>query len=389
MTTWRPTALVSLLLLPAGLTAQSYDDLMMVRARPERFASVLQVRAGALGSLADDEDTQVGLENEIGWDGHLYFRTGGVGGREAELKVYAGRDGAYLSVLEGTLLGGETQTRIELNARYFPFYREGFYRSGDFIPTGRYEGDDWGAAVLFAREVQEGLRMEVGPFFRSYSFDRNDATAVNYLEPDDFTAYGARLYLEHNILELDRLTGRPRVGFILTLAGEYEKNDSDRRFGTQSIYESTLPSGVWRGRGHLEWYFPVAQSATWEVRVDGQITDDKDRVHNFDAQKPPGHLWVDGEIRLRLDLGNAIALTPFAKGQLVRLPDEAGVGTDQETFFGGGLDAVVDFGDMLSLIGHYSYLGNESRPPVSTSDDTFGEHRFFVGIEARFGAQRQ
>ena len=46
--------------------------------------------------------------------------------------AYAGRDGAYFGVAEGELLGQETQSRLEIFGRYFPFYREGFYIDDDY-----------------------------------------------------------------------------------------------------------------------------------------------------------------------------------------------------------------------------------------------------------------
>lgn len=383
------TALATLASLPAGLSAQSYKDLTTVRARPWAYTQVVQVRAGVLGGLAGDTNEAVGLEDEIGWDGHLFWHQEQAGGREAALDAYAGRDGAYFSLMEGTLLGGDTQTRLEATMRYFPFYREGFYQSGDFIPTGRYEGFDWGVGLMFARQADEGLRIEFGPFFRRNSFEANEDTAANFIIPDDFNAYGARFILEHNTLILDRVTNRPRQGFIFTVIAEREQNDSDRRFGTQGIYETTLPSGFWRGFAHLEWFFPQSQEGTWTLHIDGQLTDEQDRVFNYDAYKPQGSLWVDAEIGFRLDFGQAFSVRPFAKGQYVQVLDQFGVDTDDETFFGGGLETRLDFGDNLSLLADYSYLSNESRAPISTSADTFGEHRFFVGVEARFGAQRR
>ncbi|MEM7199599.1 MAG: hypothetical protein AAF628_04995 [Planctomycetota bacterium] len=379
---------VVLVAVAAPLGAQTYADLTTVRGRPSAWGQVLQVRAGVLGSLAGEEDPAIGLDDEIGWDGHVYYRQQRFADRQATLDAYAGRDGAYLGVSEGELVGQDTQSRLELTVRYFPFYREGFYRDGDFVPTGRYEGLDYGAQLTFARELSEGLRMEFGPFFRRMTFDRNEDTPVNYVTPDDFSAYGVRAFLEHGTLVLDRVTGRPRDGFVLTLVGEREQNDASRRFGTVGIFETDLPSGLWRGRGHLEWYYQQSSLATWGLRVDGQISDEKDRVYNYDAQKPQGHLWVDGQLGLRLDFGQALAVEPFAQLQFLRIVDEAGLGTDQETFFGGGVNARFDFGDGLSLVGEYSFLENESRPPVSVTDDTFGEHRFFFGLEVRFAGQR-
>ena len=50
--------------------------------------------------------------------------------------------------------------------------------------------------------------------------------------PEDYAAYGARLYLEQNTVQLDRRRGMPRDGFVLTLIGEREWNDSTGAIGT-------------------------------------------------------------------------------------------------------------------------------------------------------------
>ena len=42
------------------------------------------------------------------------------------------------------------------------------------------------------------------------------------------------------------------------------------------------------------------------------------------------------------------------------------------------------FGAGMALVASYSYLSNPSRPPVSFSEDTFGEHQFFVGMDVSF-----
>ncbi len=382
-------ATAAVAVLGAAGAAQSYEQLTTTRGRGSPYATVLQVRGGLLGSLAGSEDPAVGLDDQLGWDGFVYYRQDRFADRESTLDVYAGRDGAYLGVTEGTLIGEGTQTRLEVSTRYFPFYREGFYRDGDFIPTGRYEGWDWGPQFSAAHMLAEGLRLEVAGFYRGMSFDANENTAPNYVIPDDFNAWGARVFLEQSTLEFDRLDGRPRQGFVLTLIGEREVNDSDREFGTIGVFQSRLPSGLWRGRGRLEWYFPQTTSTTWDLLLNAQLTDELDRVYNYDAQKPQGNFWIDGTLGFRIDVGSAFAVRPFGQVQFVRILDESGVSSDSETFFGGGLNAVCDIGDAMSVLGEYSYLSNESRPPVSTSEDTFGEHRFFLGLELRFGAEQR
>lgn len=383
-----PVAGLLCLLAPCPL-AQSYDDLTLVRNRPSPFSSLIQVRAGVLGAVPLDEDKPIGLESQLGFDGHVYYRSDQFGGRDAQIQAYAGRDGAYLGVLEGVLLGRGNGSRLELSTRYFPFYRDGFYSGGDFVPTGRYEGKDYTAALSVNREVAEDLRVEIGGFFRKNTFDRNENTASDYTIPDDYNAYGFRGWLEHNTLKLNRLNGRPDGGFVLTLSAEQEYNRSDRRFGTAGIYESTLPSSVWRARGHLEWFFPQSDTSTWELFVDASYSDRKDRVYNSDAQKPIGFLWFDAELRYRFDVGQSLVVAPLAKGQFVQSVREDGAGSDTNTFFGGGLDTALNVGDNISLIAEYSFLSNPARPPVSATSDAFGEHRFFLGMEVRFAGQRR
>jgi hypothetical protein len=378
------TAAGLLTALAAGAGAQSYSDLTMVRNRPSAYAEVLKVRAGALYGFAEAEDEAGGLESKLGLDGHVYYRTDQFGGRETTLEAYGGRDGVYLAGKDNLLLGAGNQTRLELSGRLWPFWREGFYRDGDFVPTGRYEGRDYGALLGLSREADEGLRIELAAYWRRFSFDRNDDTAPGYVIPDDFDAYGPRVTLEHNTLTLSRQTGRPEQGFIATIAAEREWNSSDATFGVTGTYTSRLPSAVWRGRAHLEWYAPQSDTGTWELRADGSWSHDNDRVYNYDAQKPQGSLWVDAEVGYRLDWGS-LALTPNVRGQFVRILDEVGASTDNEFFVGGGLRSQYDLGGSFSVLLEYSYLSNESREPVGFDEDTFGEHRVFFGIEFTIG----
>lgn len=381
---------VSLALLTAAVQAQSYRDLTIVRDRPSPFTSVLQLRAGALASFTENEIPANGAEDEIGWDGHVYYHQDQFGGRPAVLDVYAGRDGAYASVLEGDLFGQETQSRLEVSTRYFPFYREGFYNGDNFIPTGRYEGTDYTVALSLASQVAEGVRVEAGAFYRRMSFDTNSDTAPGqYTIPDDHNAYGGRLFLEQSTLVLDRVTGRPEQGFILTIGVEREQNDSSATFGRLNQFERRLPSGLWRGFGHLEWYFRQNAGLIWLVEVDGSVSDKEDSIYNYDAQKPLGHTWIDGKLGLRVELGDSFWVTPNVRGQWIRILNQTASSTDEEFFFGGGIDLGLDLGDSFSIVGEYSYLENPSREPVSISGDTYGEHRAFLGAEIRFGAQRR
>lgn len=393
------TALVGV---PGELWAQSYRDLTLVRAMPSEYSTVLKVRAGVLAGFASDvKDTSSlpsappvgnesnGLEDTIGWDGHIYYHEDRFGGREAVLDAYAGRDGAYFGVVEGSLLGQQTQTRLELTTRYFPFYRDGYYRGDDFIPRGRYGGSDYGVTLTAAREIAPNWRMEIGGFYRRQMFEANEDTVISYVIPDDHNSYGGVTFLENNTLVLDRVTGRPDHGFVATVALERENNDSSGSFGIPGVFASSLPSALWRGRGHLEWYLPQSQTTTWEVEIDGSISDEQDRIYNYDAQKPIGHLWVDGSLGFRVELGLAFWVTPYAKGQFVKILEEFGVGSVEKMFFGGGLSAGYDAASNLSFLFDYSYLTNQSRAPISATEDTFGEHQVFFGIDARFGAVRK
>src|SRR5690606_7714271 len=130
--------------------------------------------------------------------------------------------------------------------------------------------------------VDEGLALEAGPFYRRATFDRSDDTDPAYTLPDDFHAFGMRAFLEHDTLQLARDTGLPQQGFLFVVRGEYERNTSDREFGSP-VFRTRLPSGFYRARAALEWYFPSGESSVWDLRIDGQWTDDEDRIHNTEA----------------------------------------------------------------------------------------------------------
>jgi len=384
MTLRNPTLTLLLGLGLAGtVCAQSYDDLTLVRNRPYRFPSVFQIRAGMLGGIPEDKDVAAGLDDDFALDGHIFWRAERIGER-TDLVAYAGRDGAYVSLTDSEVVGSNTQTRLEFATEYFGFRREGFYRGDNFVPTGFYESDDYLIRLGFAKEAQEGITFEIAPFYRAYSFSRNDQTPGSYVVPEDYNAYGARITLEHNTLQLDNSYSRPVEGFIFTIAVEREQNDSDRLFGVPGTYLSELPSGVWRGEGHLEWYFPSTQTTFWELIVDGRLYDKEDRIAIYDAYSSPGHLTVDGQLRYRFDFGPA-TITPFAMIQFLKVLEENGVGSGEELFFGGGIEGTLDFGNNFSLVGEYSYLNNEYRRPIGIDEDLHGEHVFFAGVEVRFG----
>lgn len=380
----RASAFLPILVLANGAFAQSFHELTFLRDKPMAFSSFLKARAGVAGDIAENENTAIGHEDKTGFDGFLHYHNDRFTAQEAVFDAYAGRDGAVLGLRENN--PGGSANRFEVTARYFPFYREGFYRSGEFIPTGRYEGDDYGAYAGIGNDAAEGLTVEIGVFYRRNEFDRNDDTSPSFLEPDDHNAFGVRLWGEHNTLVLDRNYGRPLDGFVLTAMLEREQNDSDKAFGTP-IHTSELPSGLWRIRGHLEWFLPESDLGVWGFRADGAWTDEEDRVYAYDAQKPLGHVWIEGEVQFRFRFGG-LSLTPFALGQFLRVLEENGVSADDELFFGGGVRLTYDLSETFSLYGDYSYLDNPSRPPVSASEDTWGEHQFFAGLEVVFGRQR-
>ena len=375
-------------ILCAVSSAQTFRDLTTYRNKPSQFAEVFQVRAGVLGGVVGDKNPAAGLNDKIGWDGHIYYRNDRFAEREALLEAYAGRDGAVINLIEGAL-AADGQSRLELTSRYFQFFREGFYRDGDFIATGRYEGSDYGVGLYVGREIAPELRIEFGGFYRRNEFDRNETTAANFEIPDNYNAYGGRVFLEQSTLQLNRLTGRPADGFIMTVVGEREQNDSDSRWGVDGVWETRLPDGLWRARAQLEYYLPASESSAWAIKVKASISDRDDRVNNYDAYQPLGDLWVEGRVGYQIEWGPEFVITPYALGQYLRVPKENGLTSDAEFFFGGGVDMALDFGDSLGLVAEYSYLSNESRAPISTSEDTFGEHQFFAGFQARFGSRRR
>ncbi len=377
--------IVAVSVAPSVAVAQSYNDLMLVRNRKNEGEDLLQVRAGiGIGRPSGTEDESIGLQSVEAPHGHVYFRQRGFTTHRAVLLAYAGFDGLYATVKEDPQLGGQSQSRLEVFGRAFPYYREGFYRDGEFVPTGRYEGKDYGVALATSRLVDPEARVEIGGFYRRLKFDANETTSPTYTIPEDYNAYGARIILEQTTLAVDRQTGRPNAGFQFSLLIEREQNDSKGTFGTQGVFESELPSGLWRGRGHLEWFFPHTEASTFALMLDGNVSDEEDRVYNYDASKQVGNLWFDAQLRWRLAVGRAITITPFVAAQYVRALSEGGAGADTETFFGGGLDARLDAGNSVSFFVEYSYLNNESRPTISPTRDTLGEHQLFAGIEVRF-----
>ena len=399
-------ACLSLAVAAAAVPAQSMVDLVDARNLVRPFASVVEIEAGAIGTVTDAKpltglgsaftsdpgglaSEARGLEDDISWDGHVYWRDEQFGSRRGTLEAYAGRDGLFAGYTDGKLVGDDTLTRFEFRGRPWQFYRDGFYRGDEFVPNGLYEGSDYEGYIGFGREAQQGLYVELGPYYRDHSFRRGDLREpAGFRLPEDFAAYGGRLYLEQNSGQLDRRRGTPRDGFALTLVGEREWNDSEGQIGRDG-FTTELPSAVWRVRGRLEWYVPSSDSATWEIFAHAGWQDEKDRLQNSEAQRPLGNQWADAQLRLRLELGSAFTVIPFAHGQFSRLLEEDGAGSSKDFFFGGGVESYLHLADWLSVHGWYSYLDNESRPSIRIDEDVHGEHMFYLGVVMRFGSTRR
>ena len=387
----RRTTVASLsLALPLALTAavpgQTYRELTFVRARPQAAPNLLEVEAGGAWGFPEDKDPSIGLDDKVGFDGHVYYKHEKIGGRDTNLDAYFGRDGFYLGTVNQQIAGQGNLTRLELAGRLWPFYREGFYRGSDFIPTGRYEGRNYSASLSVGRQLQPGVQLEFGGFYRRNQLSRNRDTAASYTQPEDYDAYGGQAWFEQGTLAYSQRHSRPEGGYIMTLGVEREWNDSNGTIGVAGGWQSTLPSAIWRGRGRLEWY-TTGESGTVVLKLDGSLSDSEDRVYNYDAQKPIGHTYVDLDLGFRFDFGESLFLTPAFKGEWVRILDEFGTSTKSKTFIGFGLRAELDLSNAATVIADYSYLGNESRPPVSISEDTFGEHQLFASLRLRFGGK--
>lgn len=377
------------LVLAAPLAAQSFDDLTTFRNPSMPYSELLQVKGGMFGSMAKQDDAAAGLADEIAWDGSVYYHSSSLGGNAGEIDAYAGRDGLVASIRDGKIVGADTISRLQLSAELWPFYREGFYRGSTFVPVGTYEGRNWDAYLGFGKMAAEGLFIEFGPFYGKNRFERNETTASTYLEPDDYKVYGGRVHLEQNTLRMDRRSGLPREGYIATIVAEREWNDSEGSFGVLSGFTTELPSAVWRVRGRMEWYIPQASESAWEVFASAALTDEKDRVVDYEAAHPQGNLWVDAQLRYRLPFSDSFSISPYAHGQFVRILDEDGSSSSKKFFVGFGAEAWLHFSESVSMNAWYSYLDNESRPSVSITEDLHGQHMFFVGMVLRFGSQRR
>lgn len=340
-----------------------------------------------MGCMAEEKDPTRGLDDEIAFDGSVLYHDEALAGRDGGLDVYGGRDGFLLGFREGDARGNDTVSRLQITSRIWPFYREGYYDDGRFVPTGRYEGTDYEAYLGFGREAAQDLFVEMGPYYRRNQFESNEQTEPTYTVPGDYAAYGIRIFLEQNTVQIDRRTGMARDGYILTVLLEREWNDSDAEFG--GLWTSSLPSAVFRGRGRMEWYIPSGSESAFEIFASGAMADETDRIVNYDASRPQGHIYGDLQVRYRLPIGDWLSIAPFGHMQYAQAVAEDGSGGGDEFFFGGGAEAFVHLGDMVSLNAWYSYLDNESRPSVSIQEDIHGEHMFYAGMVVRLGGSRR
>jgi len=180
----------------------------------------------------------------------------------------------------------------------------------------------------------------------------------------------------------------PHDGYVVTVCGEREWNDSSNAIGTAG-FSTTLPSAVWRVRGRLEWYLPSSDTTVFEVFANGGWHDEKDRLESSESQRPLGNQWVDAQLRLRFHAGTSVTLTPFVQGQYSRLLQEDGFGADKKFFFGAGAEAYFHMSEAFSLHAWYSWLDNENGPSISIDQDVHGQQMFFLGMVLRLGATRR
>jgi len=382
------TTILALVVTGAFASAQlnhkpTYQDLVLVRNRPWAKKTFLEVRGGLLGGLPSGVDKLRQAEDTFGFGGHVFYHQERAFGRQGALDAYAGRDGAYVGLTEGDPSQQRGYSRLELFGRQWgQFIREGFYRSGDFVPVGLYRNTDWRARLSFATQFAQSVRGEIGAFYGQNRFKTYSRTDPAFTIPDDYNVYGFHVILEDNKLQVDPVTYLTTQGYVLSVLVEREWNSSNRLFGIAGR-QSALPSAVVRANAHLEWYFPYTNQSTWIITVDGSISPEDDRIRIYDASKPVGETYLDGRIDYRILLGDKLSVTPGVRAQWVRIRDEFGTTKTSEFFLGGQVEARFDMSESLAITLEYSYLSNESREPVSLSRDSIGEQRLFFGFEFR------
>lgn len=375
----------------ASLAAQSFADMVEQRKSAQPFAKILQLEAGAIGTEPNDREESTGLDRDVSWDARVWYRNESFGSRRGTLEAYAGRDGLFAGFQDGKLIGDDTVTRFEFRGRPWVFYRDAYYNDDDqLVPNGLYDGRDWEGYIGFGKEAQQGLLIELGPYYRKHEFQRSGLTPspAQFTVPNDFNAYGLRMYFEQSTLQFDRRRGSVREGYVLSLCGEREWNDSKGEFGS-AAFTTELPSAVWRLRGRLDWYIPATETICWEVFASGGWHDEKDRLQNTDGSRPLGNQWGDVQVRLRFDLGQSFSLAPFVQGQFSRTLSLDGFSSNKNLFYGGGAEFYLHLADPLSLHGWYSYLDNENRPSIRIDQDLRGEHMFYLGMVLRLGMTRR
>lgn len=362
----------------------TYNDLTVVRNRRWAKTDFFEVRAGLMGIMPSGEDATRFAEKDYNLQGQAYYRSSKPFGREGRLEVYAGRDGAYASLVDGNPdAPNKGYSRIEIHGRpWGAFQREGFYDGDNFQAVGFYRMKDWRVKASFATNFAKGLKGEAGAFYGHNSFSRSSQTAPGFTIPPGFKVYGFNAHIEDNGIQIDQQSHLPQKGALFSIWIEREWNDNNDAFGTLGN-ETSLPAAVMRGGGHMEYYAPYTTNGTWVLSADAAMAAEDDRIFINDAGKPIGKMWVDGRIDYRLLLGDHLTLTPGFRAQWVKVAGQFGTGTDTKFFFGGQVELRYDFAESFALTAEYSYLSNESRSPISFTKDGLGEHRFFIGFEFR------
>lgn len=373
-------------LLAAPLVAQapenllSYRTLSWVRQRQLPRTEFLSLRAGGLAVAPEDFDGIGDRETAILPTGSLWFHSESLL-EEGNLDVYVGPDGALASLYEPDASKGQSG-RLDLDVRYLPFYRDGFYRGDSFIPIGSYQGFDYGAFLAFEQRVDDITTLDIGPYYRRFEFDGRADTQSTFDIPGDFNAWGARFILEQsNLVPVRDQVGIWNAGYSFALKVELEENDQTGRYGSPT-FRSGLPEMIWRGEARFESYIPFGED-TVTIRAEGGYGSSEDRVRIADAQKPIGDFWVDARLGYRLAFSE-LTIEPFAIGQFTRTLDEFGVGLDPNFWYGGGLDVRYDLGGGMNVFLNGSYLNNPNRHAVAWENDALGEFQAFAGFEIVF-----
>ncbi|PIE25617.1 MAG: hypothetical protein CSA62_00775 [Planctomycetota bacterium] len=361
----------------------NFYDLTTVRNRTWAKDTWAEVRVGGLMNLPESENKARFTTEETLPFGSVYYRQRSAFGQESRLDGYVGVDGIYGSITEGDPAKDARYSRIEFEAKQWASYhREGFYDGDDFVPTAIYERNYWKGRLSFAMQFTESIKGEAGPFFGQNRFDRNKQTPSGYKLPDGHNAYGFHFRAEDNTLQYDPRTLLPMAGYIATIWGEREWNDSSGDLGFGGRLRE-LPKSLWRAGAHLELYVPYTHTGAFIFQADGGWCAEDDYLYMHDAGKPIGEIWVDLRLDYRQLFGSFLSVTPGIRGQWVRLHDEFFGKSKNKFFFGFQLEARVDFSESWGISAEYSYLQNASREAFSVDEDKLGEHRVFVGVEFR------